>query len=143
MLIVALVPWYNSSGRSSPHYQQFPNLRAIGFSFDWFQNGIMKTSANGFWLAVGTAILLGTVSVAALANQFPTFRLDPATPLCYCRCAYETGTKHCTKMCELPQFQSRWWALSCHKKNSTENESSSPASNPGSRKTNRAEEARQ
>ena len=50
--------------------------------------------------------------------------------------------KHCTKMCELPQFQNRWWAISCHKKNSTANESSSPASNPGSKKTNRNEQVR-
>jgi hypothetical protein len=45
-------------------------------------------------------------------------------------------------MCELPQFQNRWWAISCHKKNSTANESSSPASNPGSKKTNRIEQVR-
>jgi hypothetical protein len=44
-------------------------------------------------------------------------------------------------MCELPQYQSRWWAISCHKKNSTANESSSPALNPGSKKTNRKEQA--
>jgi hypothetical protein len=86
-------------------------------------------------------ILLGTVSAAALANQSPTLRAGPATPLCYCHCAYEAGAKHCTKMCELPQFQNRWWAISCHKKNSSANQSASPASNPGSKKTNRKEQA--
>ncbi len=52
---------------------------------------------------------------------------------------------HCTKMCELPQYQNRWWAISCHKKNSNAFESSSPAYNnlnKGSKKTNRREEAR-
>jgi hypothetical protein len=103
----------------------------------------MKSSPSGFRQAVRTAILLGAVSAAALANQVPSaLRSGPATPLCYCHCAYETGMKHCTKMCELPQFQNRWWAISCHKKNSTANESSSPASNPGSKKTNRKEQVR-
>jgi len=101
----------------------------------------MKSKARGFRQAMGTAILLVTVSAAALANQIPTLRFGSATPLCYCHCAYETGVKHCTKMCELPQFQNRWWAISCHKKNSTASESSSPTSNPGSRKTNRKEQA--
>jgi hypothetical protein len=87
------------------------------------------------------AIILVTASVAALANQYPALLSRPATPLCYCHCAYETSMKHCTKMCELPQYQNHWWAISCHKKNSTANESSSPASNPGSRKTNRKEQA--
>jgi len=102
----------------------------------------MKTNASRFWLAIRTAILLVTASAAALANQSPTLLSGPATPLCYCHCAYESGMKHCTKMCELPQYQSRWWAISCHKKNSTANESSSPALNPGSKKTNRKEQVR-
>jgi hypothetical protein len=102
----------------------------------------MKSRARGFRQAIRTAILLGTVSAAALANQAPALRSGPATPLCYCHCAHESGMKHCTKMCELPQYQNRWWAISCHKKNSTASESSSPASNPGSKKTNRKEQAR-
>jgi len=102
----------------------------------------MKSKTNGLWQALRTAILLGTVSAAALANQAPALTSGPATPLCYCHCAYETGMKHCTKMCELPQYQNRWWAISCHKKNSTATGPSTPASNPGSRKTNRHEQAR-
>src|SRR4029077_1852319 len=102
----------------------------------------MKLGGRGLRQAVRIAIVLGTISAAALANQSPAVWSKFATPLCYCHCAYETGTKHCTKMCELPQFQNRWWAISCHKKNSPVNESSSPASNPGSEKTNRKEQAR-
>jgi len=102
----------------------------------------MKSRTGGFRHAIRTAILLGTVSAADLANQTPTLPSEAATPLCYCHCPYETGMKHCTKMCELQQYQNRWWAISCHKKNSTASESSSPASSPGSKKTNRTEEAR-
>src|SRR6266851_9071676 len=102
----------------------------------------MKSRTSGFRHAIRTAILLGTVSAAALANQAPILLSRHATPLCYCHCAHETGMKHCTKMCELPQFQNRWWAISCHKKNSPAIESSSPTSNPGSKKTNRNEQTR-
>jgi hypothetical protein len=101
----------------------------------------MKSRARGFRQAVRTAILLGTISAAALANQSSALRSDPAAPLCYCHCAYESGAKHCTKMCELPQFQNRWWAISCHKRNSTASDSAPPNLNPGSKKTNRKEQA--
>jgi len=89
------------------------------------------------------AVLLGLVSAAALANQPLVLAPDPAAPLCYCHCSYESGAKHCTKMCELPQFESRWWAVSCHKKNPTASESSPAGTAPGSRKTNRTEQAMQ
>jgi hypothetical protein len=102
----------------------------------------MKSRASGFGQAMRTAILLAAVSAAALANQTPSLRSVPETPLCYCHCAYETGMKHCTKMCELPQYENRWWAISCQKKNSTASETSLPASNSGSKKTNRKEQAR-
>ena len=48
----------------------------------------------------------------------PDADVGPETPLCYCHCEHETGEKQCTKMCELPQYENRWWATSCHKKNS-------------------------
>jgi hypothetical protein len=116
-------------------------LSSIGFSSDSFQNENMKSGASGFRVAIRTAILLATASAVALANQAPTLRPDPAVPLCYCHCAYETGMKHCTKMCELPQYLNRWWANSCHKKDSTPGELSAPMTNQGSKKTNRKEQA--
>jgi hypothetical protein len=102
----------------------------------------MKFGASGFRQSIHTAILLATISAAALANQQPLLQPAPAMPLCYCHCASETGVKHCTKMCELPQYQDRWWAISCHKKNSTATGSSSPVSDQGSRKTNHKEQVR-
>jgi len=100
----------------------------------------MKTNKNGLWQAIRTVILLATVSAAALASEGPLLT-TPATPLCYCHCANESGMKHCTKMCELPQYQNRWWAASCHKKNPTASLPSSQAPAPESRKTNRKEKA--
>jgi hypothetical protein len=90
---------------------------------------------------IGIAILLISTSAAALANQSQTLFSGPKIPLCYCKCERETGKK-CTKMCELPQYENRWWAISCHKKSAAGDATNSPASNSGSRKTNRTEEAR-
>jgi len=91
--------------------------------------------------AIRIAVLLGTASAAALANQAPMLVSGPQTPMCYCQCQHEIGAKKCTKMCELPQYESRWWANSCHKKSAATKESKAPASDLGSRKTNRTENA--
>ena len=103
----------------------------------------MKPSPHGFRKALATVILLTAASAVTLANTLPSaLRSGPATALCYCHCAYEKGMRHCTKMCDLPQLLNRWWAISCRKKAAPTNESSSPATTPGSRKTNRKEQAR-
>src|SRR6266853_2309457 len=103
----------------------------------------MKLQAHRIRHAIRIAILLGTASTTALANQSPTLVSGTRTPMCYCRCEHGAGAKQCAKMCELPQFENRWWATSCHKKSSAVNETGSPDSNTHSRKTNRTEEARQ
>jgi|SRR5579864_2626553 len=92
--------------------------------------------------ALRIALVLGTASCAALANQSPTAVSASKTPMCYCHCEHEAGARQCTKMCELPQYENRWWATSCHKKSSSLNESAPHDSNSHSRKTNRTEEAR-
>jgi hypothetical protein len=104
----------------------------------------MKLQAHRIRHAVRIVILLGTASAAALANQSPTLVSGPRTPMCYCHCEHGAGAKQCTKMCELPKFENRWWATSCHKKSSFAKESASQdsKSNSHSRKTNRTEEAR-
>jgi len=100
-----------------------------------------QTHTSRIGLAIRTAILLAAVSSAALASPSPTLHLSAKTPLCYCHCEHMDGGKQCTKMCELPKYENRWWANSCHKKSLTAKEPVSPASNSGSHKTNRTEEA--
>jgi hypothetical protein len=92
--------------------------------------------------AIRTAILLATVSAVALANSSPTLDSSAKAPLCYCNCEQMKAGKQCTMMCELPQYENRWWAKSCHKKNAEVNGPAVSAPNSGSRKTNRTEEAR-
>jgi hypothetical protein len=102
----------------------------------------MENKRRALKQVVRTAVLLAAAAAAALANEGTALRMEPATPLCYCHCPNESGMKHCTKMCELPQYQNRWWATSCNKKKSSdESKSAAPAiTYPGSKKTNRHEQ---
>ena len=61
------------------------------------------------------AILLVAASTVAMANQ-TGLTSPPAAALCYCECVHQAGQKPCTSMCDLPQYESRWWANSCRKK---------------------------
>jgi hypothetical protein len=100
-----------------------------------------RTQRSRISQAIRIVILLGTVSGAALASQTPLLITSAKSPLCYCHCEHMDGGKQCTKMCELPKYENRWWANSCHKKSVTAKEPVAPGSNTGSRKTNRTEEA--
>ena len=100
----------------------------------------MSKRTNASRQTIRLAILLATISVAALANQPARIDAGPKMPFCYCNCQHENG-KPCTKMCELPQYADRWWATSCHKKKSMFPAQSSPSVFPESRKTNRKEQA--
>ncbi|MBZ5661275.1 MAG: hypothetical protein LAO08_12785 [Acidobacteriia bacterium] len=100
-----------------------------------------RTDRSRFSQAVRTLVLLGSASAAVFASPSSTPLSSAKTPLCYCHCEQMNGGKQCTKMCELPQYENRWWANSCHKKSAMGPNASAPASNSGSRKTNRTEEA--
>jgi len=101
----------------------------------------MTTGISRTGQAIRIAILLGVASAAALASQSPTLVSGAWTPTCYCNCEKVSGARKCFKMCELPQYENRWWAVSCHKKTSNAMQPSATPSNSGSRKTNRKEEA--
>lgn len=46
---------------------------------------------------------------------------------CYCGCAQSKTSAGCGKMCELPKYATRWWAVNCKKPRV----STTPAENPG------------
>src|SRR2546428_712276 len=67
---------------------------------------------------IGTILLAGMtipVSVAHADRPSPSPSNRPVN-LCYCRCNTSHSKQACTKMCELPKYESRWWASSCHKR---------------------------
>ncbi|MGA3176737.1 MAG: hypothetical protein ABSE19_05260 [Candidatus Acidiferrum sp.] len=45
---------------------------------------------------------------------------------CYCGCAMSKTSAGCSKMCELPKYASRWWAVTCAKPRAN-----APAATPG------------
>src|SRR5665213_3355702 len=97
----------------------------------------MTTQSHRLRQALYIAVLVGAASIAALADSSIMIS-GPKMALCYCHCDHAA---ECTKMCELPQYQSRWWAASCHKRNSAVKGPETPALNLPSRKTNRREQA--
>src|ERR1700719_1556478 len=102
----------------------------------------MTLQAHRIRQAIRIAILLGTASAAALANQSPTWVSAPKTPICYCHCDHGAGAKQCTKIGDLPQYEKRWGPTPCHKKSTVAKQAAAPDSNSHSRKTNDTEEAR-
>ena len=102
----------------------------------------MTTKVRRIRHIISTLVLLVMASAAALASPSMGLLTGSGTPLCYCQCERENKGHKCTKMCELPQYENRWWATSCHKKFSSVEETPSSDSNSRSRKTNREEEAR-
>lgn len=66
------------------------------------------------WLLAEFLILVAALTVSVLADT--SGRVRKITPGgCYCGCAQSKTSAGCTKMCELPQYASRWWAVSCTK----------------------------
>lgn len=60
-------------------------------------------------LAVIAAVPLLADTRGNLISAAPNFR-------CYCRCESKGEHHVCLmKMCDLPKYENRWWAVSCHK----------------------------
>ena len=64
-----------------------------------------------------------------------------AKKLCYCECDHGQASAMCHHLCELPKYQNRSWAKSCHPARSSEINQTSPAQ-PAPKPTNRTERAR-
>jgi hypothetical protein len=66
------------------------------------------------WLALDMFLIAVVLVFTAWA--------DTSSPLhprkvsgCYCSCAQSKTSAGCAKMCELPKYASRWWAVTCTK----------------------------
>ncbi len=61
------------------------------------------------------ASILATAAIASFADQGDWSMQMGTQGICYCGCDHAFGARHCAKMCEIPKFENRWWAQSCHK----------------------------
>jgi hypothetical protein len=101
---------------------------------------------NRVWLrwhnALSVAILLVSLALPAWSNvHFPSLSGENSKKLCYCGCDSKAGTPMCNNMCDLPQYQGRWWANSCGAKQEKARNMAPPASHVNSKKNNKVQSA--
>jgi hypothetical protein len=77
------------------------------------------------WIVLEFLFLLVVAGFSVWADTSSSVRKVSAGG-CYCGCAQSKTSAGCGKMCELPKYASRWWAVSCAKPRSK-----STTTNPG------------
>src|SRR5579863_3160484 len=88
------------------------------------------------WLSagLGALVLCSSNSVSGDANVPKVSSTHQFR--CYCQCEKHGGHKTCTmKMCEIPKYEKRWWATSCHRRATDTPPSNAPAFKPTGRHT--------
>jgi hypothetical protein len=66
------------------------------------------------WLVLEFTFLVAVAAFSVWADTSSDVRKVSAGG-CYCGCAQSKTSAGCGKMCELPKYASRWWAVSCAK----------------------------
>jgi len=65
-------------------------------------------------LAIGLLAALPTPLI--LAGKHEPNPSTRTTFQCYCLCNAKDKKRECGKVCDLPKYESRWWATSCKKR---------------------------
>jgi len=129
-----------------PWLQFFQPCGAIGFHSQRQHNPEMTMSGDPGNLQKRVLRRLFLAGLPLLATTWSLVADTPgrlhalAAPGCYCRCAPSRGLGSCVKMCELPRYASRWWAVSCakpHRRSAGDN----PGAGPRLHHRDRAEHA--
>jgi len=77
------------------------------------------------WVTLDLALFAGALALSTFADTSGQFR-KPHAGGCYCSCAQSKTSAGCAKMCELPKYASKWWAVNCGKPRAQ-----APVENPG------------
>jgi len=72
------------------------------------------------WLVFDLVLASGLLTFAAWAVTSSRIH-QPSVGGCYCGCAMAKTAAGCGKMCDLPKFASRRWAVTCSKPHATAN----------------------
>ena len=91
------------------------------------------------WAILDLALFAGSLALSTSADTSGSFRRQPASG-CYCHCAQSKTSAGCTKMCELPKYASRWYAVTCGKAR-VQAPSTTPGAGPHYPRAPRAERA--
>lgn len=66
------------------------------------------------WATLDVALFAGALALSTSADtRGQLAKTNPGG--CYCACAHSKTSAGCVKMCELPKYASRSWAVSCAK----------------------------
>ena len=66
------------------------------------------------WVTLDLALFATALALSTSADTSGQLR-KPKTTGCYCNCAQSKTSAGCAKMCELPKYASKWWAVNCGK----------------------------
>jgi len=96
----------------------------------------MTTTRRVIWLIAVLIVLIACVAVPMFADGRAPQPAAAKQFKCYCQCENNDGMAMCPKkMCELPKYEARWWATSCHKRAAEPTVSKEPAVQPTGRYT--------
>jgi len=76
------------------------------------------------WVLLELILAVAVMTFSVWADT--SGRAKEHKPGCYCGCGMSKTTAGCSKMCELPKYASRWWAVTCAKPRANP-----PAESPG------------
>ena len=77
------------------------------------------------WATLDLVLFAGALAFSTSADTSGRLHKPTTAAGCYCNCAQSKTGAGCAKMCELPKYASRWWAVSCAKPRAQ-----APAENP-------------
>src|ERR1700680_1839274 len=86
---------------------------------------LLRLRRLAIWTALDLALFAGALALSTSADNRGQLG-KTSVGGCYCGCAQSKTAAGCTKMCELPKYASRWWAVSCAKPRQQP-----PVENPG------------
>ena len=96
----------------------------------------MTTSRRARWHSVALLIVFACSCVVTLAHGRTPQPTTAQQFKCYCQCEGQDGMTSCPKkMCELPKYENRWWAVSCHRRAAVPSVSEEPSAQPSGRHT--------
>jgi hypothetical protein len=96
----------------------------------------MTSTRRKLWQVVAVITVITGFCVPMFADTHGTQSSAAKQVKCYCQCEGHNGVMSCPKkMCELPKYETRWWATSCHKREAVPTVSKQPTPQPSGRRT--------
>jgi hypothetical protein len=96
----------------------------------------MRNRKRAIFQATALIVMIACAALPILADGRAPQPTSAKQFKCYCQCEGHDGMASCPKkMCELPKYEGRWWATSCHKPAAVPSVSKQPAAQPSGRRT--------